>query len=813
MIKVAGYGNGNAKLMVIGEAPGVDEEMAGRPFVGMTGQIVRSTLKDNGISEDEVFFTNVLKYRPPDNVFRYHHRLGINYEENVEWMWKDIKDVSPNCILALGNEALKALTHHTGIKKYRGSILQAVNTGTKVVPSIHPSAFMRSDDKGALPYSTRDYCSLDYEKAIRQSLSPGLNLPSRTLEIARDSLALYRFFRQYADKDICSVDIEVIKCIPTCIAFAFNKHHAISVPLLPHIYPHLRIQEFLEMWKMCDETLARVKICGQNFKFDELKILHVLGMRIGNGINWRELNTTNRMWWETSFQAHTLYPEFPRSQEFLASIWTDEPYYKDEYREFDARRDSYERVLLYNAKDAAVAYEIGEEQDKEIKERGFEDYYYNFIRHLHPLYVEIEDTGMLVDFKARAEMKKKYTEMWATKQLKLNEFAGRKVNVNSNASGDSNQVRKLCTELLELPPRAKYDEDTLIALISNVCNKTEKHKWKGNVLQLVLDIRKIRKTLGTYIKARPDFDGRMRCSWKILGTETGRSSTKKLKAPERPVSCGIAFQTLTKHGTLGTDLRKMFIPDPGCVFFQFDLSQAEARIVAVLAEDWELLEKFNAGLDVHSELSASINGQVWDGKRAAEDQRFLGKTGRHSFNYGVKKDRFATTVNTDAKKFGIDLEISSWRANEILKKIRSKHPKTEEVFQKGIEEALRSTRSLTTPNGWERTFRNRMDDQLINEGYAHIPQNTVRFKTASILLAVKKEYPWVRFCIEGHDAGLSPNIPESKVDELGKFIKEQAKIPINFSRCTLSRNYDLIIPADVEVGDNYKDLEKRKILA
>lgn len=808
MIKVPGYGNGNAKLMVIGEAPGQEEEMAGRPFVGMTGQIVRSTLKDNGIDDSEVFFTNVLKYRPPDNVFRLHHRLGINYDENVEWMWKEIKEVSPNCILALGNEALKALTHHTGIKKYRGSILQAVNTGTKVVPSIHPSAFMRTGDKGALPYSTRDYCSIDYDKAIRQSLFSELRLPTRTLEIARDSLQLYRFFRQYEDKEICSVDIEVIKCIPTCIAFAFNRHHAISVPLLPSIYPSMRMAEFVEMWKMCDEVLARVKICGQNFKFDELKILRVLGMRIGDKLDWSDLANTNRMWWETSFMAHTLYPEFPRSQEFLASIWTDEPYYKDEYREFDSKRDSYERVLSYNAKDAAVAYEIGEEQDKELQERGLADYYYNFIRHLHPLYVEIEDTGMAIDFVARSEMKKKYTEMWANAQLKLNEFAGRKINVGSNP-----QIKKLIEELLELPKRAKYDEDTLVALISNVCNKTEKHKWKGNVLKLVLDIRKIRKTLGTYIKARPDFDGRMRCSWKILGTETGRSSTKKLKAPDRPVACGIAFQTLTKHGTVGTDLRKMFVPDKGCVFFQFDLSQAEARIVAVLSEDWELLEKFNSGLDVHSELSAAINGKQWDGKRAPEDQRFLGKTGRHSFNYGVKKDRFATTVNTDAKKFGIDLEISSWRANEILKKIREKHPKTEEVFQKGIESALRETRMLVTPNGWERHFRNRMDDQLINEGYAHIPQNTVRYKTASILFAVKKEYPWIKFCIESHDAGLSPNIPENKVDELGKFIKEQAKIPINFSRCTLSRNYDLVIPADIEVGYNYKDLEKRRIVS
>jgi uracil-DNA glycosylase family 4 len=808
MIRVPGYGNGNAKLMVVGEAPGMEEEMAQRPFVGMTGQIVRSTLKDNGIDpENDVYYSNVLKYRPPDNIFRLHHRAGIDYEANVAELWKEVKEVAPNCILALGNEALKALTHHTGIKKYRGSILQAVNTNTKVVPSIHPSAFMRSGDKGALPYSTRDYCALDYAKAIGQSLYSDLRLPSRTLEIARDSLKLFQFFRRYEDKEICSVDIEVIACIPTCIAFAFNKHHAISVPLLPHIFPNLRIQEFIEMWRMCDETLRRVKICGQNFKFDEIKILTALGMRFRN-IDWSNLENTNNMWWETSLQAHTLYPEFPRSQEFLASIWTDEPYYKDEYREFDSRRDSYERVLSYNAKDAAVAYEIGEEQDKEIKDRGFEDYYYNFIRHLHPLYVEIEQQGMLVDYAARKEMRKKYTEQWATKQLKLDEFAGRKVNVSSTP-----QVKKFCEELLELPKRAKYDEDTIVALISNVCNKTDKHRWKGDALNLILDIRKIRKTLSTYLKARPDFDGRMRCSWKILGTETGRSSTKKHKAPERPVQSGIAFQTLTKHGTVGTDLRRIFIPDPGCVFFQFDLSQAEARIVAVLSEDWELLDKFNSGLDVHSELSSAINGKQWDGKRASEDQRFLGKTGRHSFNYGVKKDRFALTVNTDAKKFGINLEISSWKANEILKMIRLKHPKTETVFQAGVEQALRETRTLRTPNGWERQFRDRMTDQLFSEGFAHIPQNTVRFKTANIMLAVKKEYPWVKFCIESHDAGVSGNIPEAKVDEIGRFVKEQARIPINFSRCTLSRDYNLVIPADIEVGYNYKDLEKRKILA
>src|SRR5206468_11465187 len=95
--------------------------------------------------------------------------------------------------------------------------------------------------------------------------------------------------------------------------------------------------------------------------------------------------------------------------------------------------------------------------------------------------------------------------------------------------------------------------------------------------------------------------------FKINGTETGRSSTGILKKPLRPTKMGLAFHTIPAHGRLGKDIRSMLIPDPGKIFIKADYSQAEARIVAVLSEDWELLEAFDK-VDIHRRTAALFFG-------------------------------------------------------------------------------------------------------------------------------------------------------------------------------------------------------------
>ena len=213
-----------------------------------------------------------------------------------------------------------------------------------------------------------------------------------------------------------------------------------------------------------------------------------------------------------------------------------------------------------------------------------------------------------------------------------------------------------------LPVRKDSSEDTLVALQGNHC-KSEDQK---QILTDILLTRRIRKTIGTYLEAKPDYDGRMRTQYRIVGAETGRTSTSILKAPIRPHKVGLAFQTMTKHGETGADLRSQFVADDGYVFVEIDSSQAEARVVALLGTDYELLEMFG-NTDVHKLTASMIFNVSVD--RVTKELRFVGKTTRHAGNYGMGKAKLMQIVNTDAKKFHIDIQISEWRAGQILQRI------------------------------------------------------------------------------------------------------------------------------------------------
>jgi DNA polymerase-1 len=392
-------------------------------------------------------------------------------------------------------------------------------------------------------------------------------------------------------------------------------------------------------------------------------------------------------------------------------------------------------------------------------------------------------------------LKEKYNARKIEIKKELTELVGHDLNVNS-----WQQVAVVLYQELRCPLRKDTGEDTLVALMNNAV-KDEKRK---RVISLILEGRRVRKTISTYLDAKADFDGRMRCSYRICGTETGRSSTSIMEPPVRPIKIGIAFQTMTKHGDTGADLRRMFVPDPGHVFVEVDLSQAEARIVAMLSNDTDLLDKFAKGVDVHKMTAATIFMTTVD--KIDTKMRFIGKESRHAGNYDVKKKRFMFMVNSDAKKFGIDINISEWKAGQILDLYATMHPLLDSVFRAGIRDALDKTRVLTNPFGRRRQFFDRLDENMYREGYAQIPQSTVRDQVCKAMVAIKKRIPEVRFCGESHDAFLTQT-PEDKLDLHIPIFQEEMETPIDFKNCTLSRGI-LVIPSDVKIGLNYKDLAK-----
>jgi DNA polymerase len=139
---VFGKGDPNAGVMVIGEAPGADEDMQGEPFVGRAGQLLTKMLEAINFSRDEVFIANMLKSRPPNNRDPKPDEL----EACEPYLWKQILLIKPKMILCMGRIAAVSLLKNkeTALGKMRGNVYDFY--GVKVMATYHPAALLRNPD-------------------------------------------------------------------------------------------------------------------------------------------------------------------------------------------------------------------------------------------------------------------------------------------------------------------------------------------------------------------------------------------------------------------------------------------------------------------------------------------------------------------------------------------------------------------------------------------------------------------------------------------------------------------------------------------
>jgi len=439
---VNGVGSGSAKLIVIGECPNKYEDESGIPFAGSSGDLVDEMLKEAGTERDKCYITNVYKVRPPDNDIERIVETGYTHEYFVNILNKEISTISPNCILALGNLALKTLTPFSGINHYRGSILRSIHGG-KLVSTVHPANLLEHRGEGIYTWKSKAFIQLDFNRAVEESRYPEIELPSRALWICKDSLNLANYLERNKDNEKLAVDVETYHTIPICIGLAFSSSEAISIPLLNVLSSEnpegINSTELATLWSMISEVLAneKVKKVGQNFKFDE-RILRGVGFKI------------NGFYSDIMLKFHSCFAEFPKKLEFQTSILTREPYYKNEGSEYNPKKDNFSRLLLYNARDAVVTYEVDEKLEKEIEEYGVKSVYYDFTMKLHRFYYDMEDNGILLNKVRHKEVVNKYETKQRTEQITLEFLVGHPVNVQS-----PKQCAELLYDELKLPKRVK----------------------------------------------------------------------------------------------------------------------------------------------------------------------------------------------------------------------------------------------------------------------------------------------------------------------------------------------------------------------
>ena len=140
---VVSRGNPFAKLMIIGEAPGAKEEEIGEPFVGRSGKLLDQLLQNAGIDiNQDVYFCNVVKCRPPQN----RRPTKIEIQENLPWLYQQIKLVNPRVIVLVGATALEAILKiKSPISILRGEWIDW--EGKLVMPVFHPSYLLRNPSK------------------------------------------------------------------------------------------------------------------------------------------------------------------------------------------------------------------------------------------------------------------------------------------------------------------------------------------------------------------------------------------------------------------------------------------------------------------------------------------------------------------------------------------------------------------------------------------------------------------------------------------------------------------------------------------
>ncbi len=142
---VPGEGNERAKIVFVGEAPGREEDLQGRPFVGAAGQYLTKTLEKYGMRRSEVFITNILKCRPPNN----RDPKPEEIEKCFSYLIRQLYEIKPDVIVCLGRHSAREILNFfgkkfRGISADRGKIFEAELDGKKVkiIPTYHPAAVL-----------------------------------------------------------------------------------------------------------------------------------------------------------------------------------------------------------------------------------------------------------------------------------------------------------------------------------------------------------------------------------------------------------------------------------------------------------------------------------------------------------------------------------------------------------------------------------------------------------------------------------------------------------------------------------------------
>lgn len=570
-------------FLVVAEAPGRTEVEEGRTLIGASGKEVRTALQSAGISPAAVSYTNAILCQPPDTLDNYQRQVKRAGQRNpIECcrprLQAEIR--RSRFVMLMGGASLEAVGINSSITKLRGTPVQIPN-GPPAVPILHAAFVMRESGRVMRPVF-----HFDVKKAVRLAIQGTTWVPPRYF-VPQNAAQISNFLSQ--PQAHWAVDLETDGIDPwTCrirrVGIGTSAEVMIYAPLSVRGHALLDPLNQQAQTRAINDFYTRAeRLTFHNYYGFDSIVSAQHGFKLDDAKVWDTL------------VAHRVGPtsELPHRLDFLGSVYTDAPYWKDDVKHSNVKDDGLlDRYLSY---DIAVTHIAGPMTAQTLAQSD-QTKIYNVDTVMSQIGRSMSGLGIRVDMQRRYEFAVEYQAKSDRLKREFQDAAGSEVN-----PGSYPQLKKLLYDTLGLPildehrtatGEASTDEPTLLELLGMGLDKRAQ-----TVIRALLGYRAAENVLsnntghvenGVLVGGPPiHVDGRLRTGWNP-GKTTGRWGSSD------PVN----MQNIPHK------LRAMFVPADGNVFVCADYSALELRIIALLAEDEPLIQAFAAfdagtGPDLH----------------------------------------------------------------------------------------------------------------------------------------------------------------------------------------------------------------------
>jgi uracil-DNA glycosylase family 4 len=750
----------NAQIAIVGEGPGEREVTTGIPFSGGSGAVLWNNLrKICGIGRQDCYSTNVIK-RQVSMSAKTNERNNVSKHELVFWkellLWELQQLPNLKYIIVLGNYALDALCNEKGINSWRGSVvdIQVGNRPVRCLCTINPAFTIREP-------KTEVLFKFDIAKVkmlldgtykhheIEEFINP-------TFEQAMDFIKELR----NAKKPI-SLDIETVGMETACIGMANDPHYGMCINFRTFEGNHFSVEQEVRV-RRAIQTLSNnpdVSFVAQNGGFDHTWLWY------------KDRININRVAFDTLLAHHTLYPSLPHNLGALTAQYTTHPYYKDEKDTWREKGD-IDKFWRYNVKDCCITYAAMEGLKKELVAQKMDKFFYEHVMRLQPHLVRATVLGVGIDLELKARLSESMSEDVAAlradferRVIELVEDVDYTVNPNSPA-----QLRDLLFNRLKLVGRGTSTDAMNRQRIKDHPNTPTAAIEMLNVLD---KYKEESKFLSTYVDAKVDPDGRIRCDYKQFGTQS---------APGRLSSSKVLWGSGMNLQNQPARAYEMFVADEGCGFAYFDLEQAEARAVGWLAGIQKWIDDFErarieGGYDCHRALASSMwdipynevpEKDEIDGKKTL---RYIAKRCRHGLNYRMQYPRLAETTG-----------LSLHEAANAFHIYHRTNPELVQWWDSCVAE-VKETHMLFSPLGRRLLIMERITDDALESIIAFKPQSTIGDWVCSVWYLSEDDPEWPEGCrvaMNIHDALIATG-PVEQLPKALSIMKKHAERPMSIT--------------------------------